>query len=169
MRLVSVLSTLLLFVSQLFAGTKEFHEVLHTVEGSCGIKHIRMPFVNAFVNLGMRFSDDQEAKELKDIHFAVFGLNGRRAPHCPADLQQRISQTLGAAWIPFVRVHSKDQREDVIIYMQDTQTEPKMIVAAIDTDDAVVVQVRFSKQALSHWVKEDGTVRRHRTTPPLDY
>src|SRR5947209_17878847 len=107
MRLVSVLSTLLLFVSQLFAGTKEFHDVLHTVEGSCGINHSRMPFVNAFVNLCMRFSDDQQAKELKDIHFAVFDLNGRRAPDSPVDLQERISQTLGHAWIAYVRVHSK--------------------------------------------------------------
>jgi hypothetical protein len=160
----------LLSAPQLRAGTKEFHDVLNTVEHNCGIHHVRMPFVNMFVNLGMKLSDDQEMKQMKDIHFAVFNVAGANLPHCTADLQERISDKLGPEWIPFVRIHSKDQREDVVIYLQNTESEPKMIVAAIDAEDAAVVQVRFTREALSKWVNQEGAVhRRHRTTPPLDY
>jgi len=145
--LTAILCFPVLFATQLSAGTKEFDDVLHTVEGSCGIHHIRMPFVNMFVNLGMRFSDDEDTKQLKDVHFAVFDLDRNKAPHCPADLQERITRKLGPDWIPFVRVHSREQQEDVVIYMQATEREPKSIVTSVDAGDAVVVQVRFNKQA----------------------
>ena len=153
----------------LHAGTKQFHDVLHTVEKDCGIHHTRLPFVNSFVSLGLRFSNDEGAKQVKDLHFAVFDLSGSRTPHCSANLQQQISNKLGPSWIPFVHVHSSDEHEDVVIYMQDTEKEPMMIVAAVDHEDAAVVQIRFSKEALSKWVNEDGTVRHHAPQAPLPY
>ncbi len=144
--------------SLLAAGTKEFHEVLHTVEHSCGIRHTRMPFVNLMVNMAKPFAG-AEAASVKDFHFAVFELE-RKASHCPANLGDMIREQLGPDWERVVRVHSAD-REDVDIYMETSGQDPRMIIASIDTDDAAVIQLRLRGSSLKQWINYDRSAHKH--------
>jgi hypothetical protein len=144
----------LCFDALLSAGTKEFHDVLHTVEHSCGVHHTRMPFVNLMVRMAMPFAGE-DAKEIKDLHFAVIELHQKQA-HCPADLQELIAQKLGENWAPFVRVHSNRDHEDAVMFLELVDKDPRLIIARLDDEDGAVVQVRFTETAMRQWVAEDG-------------
>jgi hypothetical protein len=152
--IVSAVLVLLMSVNGwLSAGTKEFHDVLHTVEHSCGVHHTRMPFVNLMVKMAMPFAGE-DAREIKDLHFAVIELRNKQA-HCPADLQELIAQKLGPSWAPFVRVHSNRDHEDAVLFMELVDKDPRLIIASLDDEDGAVVQVRFTDDAIRNWVAED--------------
>jgi hypothetical protein len=160
-RLACFIPIAILFVlgsNSLFAGNREFHAVLHEVEHTCGVHHVRMPFVNLAIKMAKPFAGE-DAQDMKDLHLAVFNLQGKQV-HCPANLSDHVAQRLGPNWSPVVRVHSKTDNEDVVIFFEAAE-EPRMIVASLDQSDAAVVQVRLTKHALSRWLNEDGSLKRH--------
>jgi hypothetical protein len=87
---------------------------------------------------------------VKHLELAVF-------PHGDFDRQstRSIAEAIEAMhrdWSPFVRV--RNARESVLVYMTQERNDCKLLVVAVETNEATVVEVRLNPEGLQAWLRD---------------
>ncbi len=71
-----------------------------------------------------------------------------------ADLDGIVSQTLGPEWRPFVRVQSRRDHENTVIYARFSGKQMKMLIASAEHDGLTVVQLDMRESAIKRWAAD---------------
>jgi hypothetical protein len=89
----------------------------------------------------------------KQLDLAVFE-NLKTEGHDGAKVAARIREIVGASWKPFVEVRSrkKGKEEITLIYMRPEGHDFRMLITAIEHDEATVVQLKLNRAAIRRWL-----------------
>lgn len=79
-----------------------------------------------------------------------------------------VRGAMDSGWQPVVQEFDRRSGERTYIYMQDLGKDMKVLVVALETNEAVVIQAKVDSDKLSDFVKEAGLGRRHRHDPRRD-
>jgi hypothetical protein len=79
------------------------------------------------------------------------------------NLAESIINSVGRSWKPFVQVRSRKNghEETVLVYMRQEGKEWKLLVTAVERDEATVVQLLLNADALARWIASPERCARH--------
>ncbi len=65
-----------------------------------------------------------------------------------------IEDTVGRGWAPFVRVRSRHKgfEEMVLVYLRTEGRDCRILLTAIERDEATVIQLRLNPEGLQRWI-----------------
>lgn len=147
-RLTALCALLFAFSSTLPAS--EFDWLVREFARESGAHPVHMPLFG-LVRLAVAVGHPAGTSELR---LAVF----ERPQFIGDDFGRLADRTVGSAWNPIVRTRSRDG-EATNIYVQPDGPRLRLLVATIDNDSAVFVQVRIRKEELIRFV--DKQEHRH--------
>jgi hypothetical protein len=133
------------------AVDRDFKDIVQAMSSEFRAKPTRIPMMGLvnFVSFVARPAG------VRHIDIAVFeNLNGRGI--MSADLRARVEQTIGRGWKPFVKVVSrrKGSEETVLVYMRTEGRDCNLLVAAVERNEATLVQLRLNPEGLERWLSE---------------
>lgn len=140
------------------AADREFTDVVHAISDQFHTRPLRIPMfglVNAFV-FAIRPAGATH------IDLAVFEhFNSHDVAR--NDIPNAIQNAVGRSWKPFVQVRSfrSGREETVFVYMREQGNDWKLLVAAVEHDEAVVVQLKLKPDALQRWLMAPEDSARH--------
>lgn len=155
MRRLGVVALLAVVVALPAAGAdRDFNTVVKRIEQQYGIRRSH-PHL-----LGFALFVAKPATWGSGVHglkVAVFEDEHRNFESVPADeLDRIVSEALGPKWQPFVRVHSRRDRESTVIYTSWSGNQMKMLIATVEHDGLTVVHIEMSESAIKRWVADPG-------------
>jgi hypothetical protein len=105
---------------------------------------------------------------VKNFKGAIFD-NGQLV-HAAADnrFDEVVRGAMDSGWQPVVQEFDRRSGERTYIYMQDLGKDMKVLVVALETNEAVVMQAKVDSDKLSDFVREAGLGRRHQHGPRRD-
>ena len=150
------------------AGDPEFRSIVHSIEHTYGVHHMRIPLLG----VAMFFVRPSGVHGLK---LAIF--EGLKPPMDSDGVSRVIESSLGAGWYPFVRVRTKGKTdgETTLIYTSPSGNRMRMMIVSLEPSEAVVVKLELTDHAIKKWLKEPGEEADHRLeyqhhedNPPLE-
>lgn len=144
MRRFLVLTILSLTFSAILPAS-EFDWMVREFERQSGTRQLHIPFFG-LARFVVAVGHPAGASELK---LAVFEHPGLRAD----DFSRIADTTIGAAWKPVIRVRSRDG-ESTNIYAQPDGKHLRLLIATLDKDDAVFVQISIRPETLMKFVDQ---------------
>lgn len=150
MKKLRLLILILCASSTAFAGDRTFQGVVNSIEATYGVHHMHLPLIG----VALFIARPAGAHGLK---LAVF--EGFRSPNDPDDIRRVVETSLGPGWYPFVRVHSKGEPdgETTLIYTNPSESgKMRMLIVAVESSEATLVQVELRDRAIEKWLKEPG-------------
>jgi hypothetical protein len=133
-----------------FAGDREFNSVVSTVETQYGVHKMHIPLLG-FASFCLKVAGTPGASGLK---VAVFQHMPRPRGSSDQEFEQRVTSSLGPEWQRFVRVRSHAENEFTIIYTNAAEKDLRMMIVALQPDDATVVQVKLKSSDLKRWIDD---------------
>jgi len=133
-----------------FAGGNEFRGIVHSIEHTYGVHHMRIPLLGAALFFA-------RPAGVHGLHLAVF--EGFPSPNDMEELRHTVEDSLGPGWYPFVRVHErgKSDGETTLIYTNPSESgKMRMMIVNVEPSEETVVQVELSDLAIEKWLKEPG-------------
>jgi hypothetical protein len=144
MRRLIALATVLLSAPLLLPAS-EFDWMVREFARQSGVQQLHIPFFG-LARFVVAVGHPAGASELK---LAVF-----EHPNVRADDFSRIADaTVGSAWQPIIRVRSH-KGDSSNIYAQQDGKHLKLLIATLDNDDAVFVQIRIRPEELIRFVDQ---------------
>jgi hypothetical protein len=145
----AVCAMLVLAIPCLGGNDQEFHAVVSAIETQYGAPPMRIPMLG-FATFCLRLAGTPVTAGLK---IAVFE-NIRRANEISSEsLEQSIQMAVGDRWKPLVRVRSRDDGELTMVYTNPGDKQLKVLVVAIEEDQATVVQARVKASQMRKWMR----------------
>jgi hypothetical protein len=148
----ALLALCLVTAASLHAADREFNDIVRAISQEFHTRPTTIPFFG-IVNV---FAETLRPAGTHHIDLAVFehltdhDRDGRNLP-------EMIQAAVGHAWKPFVKVRSfkNGSEETVLVYMrQEGPKDWRLLVTAVERDEATVVQLRLNAEALAQWVKD---------------
>jgi hypothetical protein len=130
------------------AAEPEFKGVVHAIEQTYGVHHMRIPF------LGLALFIARPAGA-SGVRLAVF--EGFETPADLSEVSRVVEGSLGPDWYPFVRVHSnhgKDGGESTLIYTNPTGGAMRMMIVNLESSEATVVEVKLNERTMRKWFND---------------
>jgi hypothetical protein len=157
MRLLALLAGILAAASA-HAADREFSEVVRVISDEFHTSPMRIPMFG-LVNL---VTAAVHPAGTRHIDLAVFEHLSAR-DRDGRNLSESILSAVGRSWKPFVQVRTRKNgyEETVLIYMRQEGKEWKLLVTAVQRDEATVVQLLLNADALARWVKSPEHYARH--------
>jgi hypothetical protein len=140
------------------AADREFTDVVRFISDEFHTRPISIPMFG-LVNM---FTAAIHPAGTKHIDLAVFEhLSGHDRQG--RDVPESILNAVGRSWKPFVQVRSRrgGQQETVFVYMRQDAKDWKLLVTAIEPDEATVVQLQLNADALARWMASPEHCARH--------
>jgi hypothetical protein len=140
------------------AADREFSDVVRVISDEFHTNPVRIPFFG-LVNV---FTAVVKPAGTRHIDLAVFEhLNNRDGTG--RNVTEGIKAAVGVSWKPFIQVRSyrHGREETVSVYMRQQGREWKLLVAAVERDQATVVQLLLDADALARWVSDPERCARH--------
>jgi hypothetical protein len=143
MRRLIALATVLLALPLLLPAS-EFDWMVREFTRQSGARQLHIPFFG-LARFVVAVAHPAGTSELK---LAVF-----EHPRVDAENFSSIAdRTVGSAWKPIVRVRSRDESSN--IYAQPNGKHLRLLIATLDKDDAVFVEVRIHPEELIKFVDQ---------------
>ena len=144
------------------AGDRQFDAIVERLRSHYHKGPVRMLGFASFV--GRRFY----AGEAKNMRIAVFeDLDPALNP--PAgDFDAFMQEIAGAEFRPLVRVVSRRDGEQTFIYVRPAQKDYEMLIVSLEGDEASVVKMRISPDAMSRWVEKPDEMAAKSAAHPGD-
>jgi hypothetical protein len=133
------------------ATDREFRDIVRAISEEFHVKPTHIPFLG-LVNVVTFVARPAGARH---IDLAVFeGLDARR--RAGQDLPKAIRDAVGGGWKPFVQVWSKRKgsEETTFVFMRGEGRNTKLLVAAVERDQATVVELLLDAEALQRWIAQ---------------
>ena len=147
------------------AADREFTEVVRVISDEFHTRPTSIPFFG-LVNV---FTAAVRPAGTRHIDLAVFehlGDHDRKG----RNLSEAILNAVGRSWKPFVEVRSRrnGREETVLVYMRQQGSEWKLLVTAVERDEATVVQLLLNADALARWMASPEHCARHWNSDPTE-
>ena len=141
------------------AADREFKDVVETISEEFHTRPMRIPMFG-LVNFVTFVARPAGTKHIDVAVFEHLGLRDREG----RDVAGSIQRAVGHAWRPFVKVISRKpgHEETVLVYMRLDGGDCKFLVAAVEPDEASVVQLKLNPAALERWLAMPRTAALHR-------
>jgi hypothetical protein len=131
------------------------------------VQHIEVTY---HVHRQHRFAMGMAGFVVKFWHFAgVKNLKGaifenQRFANAASDtrLDEVVRAALDSGWQPMVQEWDRRSGERTYVYAQDLGKDLKVLVVALESNEAVVLQVKVDPDRLQGFIREAGAGRRHR-------
>ena len=159
MKLVPVLAAACLLVAvPSKAADREFTEVVHVISDEFHTKPTSIPMFG-LVNLVTAAVHPAGTRHIDLAIFEHLSNRDREGRNLP----ESILNAVGRSWKPFVQVrsHKNGHEETVLVYMRQEGKEWKLLVTAIERDEATVVQLLLNADALARWMASPEHCARH--------
>src|SRR5271165_5574612 len=145
----ALIATCLLTAASAQAADREFTEVVRVISDEFHTRPTSIPFFG-LVNV---FTAAVRPAGTRHIDLAVFehlGDHDRQG----RNLSEALLNAVGRSWKPFVQVrsHRNGREETVLVYMRQQGNEWKLLVTAVERDEATVVQLLLNADALARWI-----------------
>ena len=146
-RALLLLSLLCVLPSAAHAKGGDFDAVVRNVKVTCGGKRVHIPFLGlaGFATKLVRPAG------LKSFKLAVFENLERPGD---AQLGPAVSRALGPEWRPLVRVRSRSEGAQTLVYVSDAGENLKVIIVALDRDQATVIRAKVNPEALAKFARD---------------
>jgi hypothetical protein len=137
------------------ATDREFQDIVHAISEEFHTKPTHIPFfglVNAVTFVA-------RPAGTRHIDLAVFeDLDSNR--RAGRDLPKAIREAVGNGWKPFVQVFSKRKgsEETTFLFMRVQGKNTKLLITAVERDQATVVQLLLDSEALERWMANPGSM-----------
>jgi hypothetical protein len=153
-----VLAACLLGAASAQAADREFTEVVRVISDEFHTRPTSIPMFG-LVNV---FAAAVHPAGTRHIDLAVFehlGSHDREG----RNLSDAILSAVGRSWKPFVQVrsHKNGHEETVLVYMRQEGKDWKLLVTAVEHDEATVVQLLLNADALARWMASPEHCARH--------
>lgn len=131
------------------AADREFHDIVRTISDEFHTRPTHIPFFG-LVNVVTAVARPAGAKH---INLAVFEHLGERREG--RDLTAIIRRAVGESWKPFIQAVSRKERgqETVLVFQRADGRDCRLLIAAIEHDEATVVEVKLSPEGMQRWVR----------------
>jgi hypothetical protein len=146
---LSVLAASMLSCAVLEGAERGFDEIVQVISDQFHTRPLHIPFFG-LVNAATFVA---RPAGVKHLNLAVFeNLNvddeGER------DIAKAILMADGG-WRPFVKVHG--HAETVLVFMAQDRGDCKLLVVAIESGEATVVELKVSPEGLQAWLRDPDT------------
>jgi hypothetical protein len=158
MRSLPIIAACVMGACAVQAADREFTEVVRAISDEFHTRPTSIPFFG-LVNV---FTAAVRPAGTRHIDLAVFehlGSHGREG----RNLTQSILTAVGRSWRPFVEVRSRRNgyEETVLVYMRQEGKDWKLLITAVERDEATVVQLLLNPDALARWMESPERSARH--------
>jgi hypothetical protein len=154
-----LISACLLSTLPASAADREFNEVVRVISQEFHTRPTSVPLMG-LVNFVTAVAHPAGTRH---IDIAIFEhLGGRDGDS--GNLMQKLQNAVGRSWTPFIKVRSyhHGDEETVLVYMrQEGPSDWRLLITAVEPEEATVVQLRLNPEALAKWVKDPETCARH--------
>lgn len=149
MKSLGVLIILLCSSASAFAGDREFHGLVRSIETTYGVHHLHIPLLG----VALLFARPAGAHGLR---LALF--EGFKSPMDSDDVRRVIESSLGTDWHAFVRVSSKGEStgETTLIYASPNGQSIRMMIVNLEPSEAQIIEVNLRDRDIKKWLKEPG-------------
>lgn len=153
-----VVAACLLTAATAQAADREFTEVVRVISDEFHTRPTSIPLfglVNVFT-AAIRPAGTRHIDLAVFEHLSDHDRQGR-------NLSEAILNAVGRSWKPFVEVRSRrnGHEETVLVYMRQQGSEWKLLVTAVERDEATVVQLLLNADALARWMASPEHCARH--------
>jgi hypothetical protein len=154
----ALIAVCLLTAATAQAADREFTEVVRVISDEFHTRPTSIPLFG-LVNV---FTAAIRPAGTRHIDLAVFEHLGNR-DRKGRNLSESILNAVGRSWKPFVQVRSRrnGHEETVLVYMRQQGSEWKLLVTAVERDEATVVQLLLNADALARWMASPERCARH--------
>jgi len=154
----AILAAFLLTAATAQAADREFTEVVRVISDEFHTRPTSIPLfglVNVFA-AAIRPAGTRHIDLAVFQHLSDHDRQGR-------NLSEAILNAVGRSWKPFVQVRSRrnGHEETVLVYMRQQGNEWKLLVTAVERDEATVVQLLLNADALARWMASPEHCARH--------
>jgi hypothetical protein len=154
----AILAACLLTAATAQAADREFSEVVRVISDEFHTRPTSIPLfglVNVFA-AAIRPAGTRHIDLAVFEHLSDHDRQGR-------NLSEAILNAVGRSWTPFVQVRSRrnGHEETVLVYMRQQGNEWKLLVTAVERDEATVVQLLLNANALARWMASPEHCARH--------
>jgi hypothetical protein len=136
------------------ASDKEFGLLVRHVESYYHAKRNHR-FLLGFAGLVVRI---WRPYGVKGFRMALFEDQDFSSAHSDLDFAAVVRAGLRDGWQPMVRVYSRRQGEHTVIFAKPAGNDLKLLIATVEPDEAVVMQMKLNPERLSetidHWSQE---------------
>lgn len=132
------------------ARDKEFGLLVHYVESHYHARR-QFRFLMGFASLTVNIVRPYGVKGMK---LAIWENGKIKDNKDDMDFPAVVKAGLAEGWQPMVRVWSRRDGERTVIFAKPEGKEMKLLVATVDQEDAVVVQVKINPDKLSRCIDE---------------
>ena len=132
------------------AGDKEFNVLVHYVESHYQV-HRQYRFLLGFASFAVNIARPYGVKGMK---LAIFENEKISANPDDQDFPSVVKAGLAEGWQPMVRVWSRRDGERTVIFAKPDGKNLKLLVATVEQDEAVVIQVKINPDKLSKCIEQ---------------
>jgi hypothetical protein len=134
--------------SNALAKGGDFDAVVRNVKVTCGGKRVRIPFLG-LAGFATKLVRPAGVKGFKLAVFEDLERSGGAAQLAPA-----VSQALGPEWRPLVRVRSRREGAQTLVYVSDAGENLKLMIVTIDGEQATVIRAKVNPEALAKFARD---------------
>jgi hypothetical protein len=166
MRSITVLGAMFLVATiSARAADREFTEVVRVISDEFHTRPQSIPMFG-LVNLVTAAIHPAGTRHIDLAVFPHLGDRDRDGRNVP----ESILNAVGRSWKPFVQVrsHKNGHEETVLVYMRQQGSEWKLLVTAVERDEATVVQLLLNADALARWMASPEHYARHWNGDPTE-
>jgi hypothetical protein len=140
------------------AADREFTEVVHVISNEFHTRPMSIPMFG-LVNLVTATIHPAGTRHIDLAVFEHLDRHDREGRNLP----ESIMNAVGRSWKPFVQVrsHKNGHEETVFVYMRQEGKDWKLLVTAIERDEATVVQLLLNPDGLARWIASPERCARH--------
>lgn len=140
------------------AADREFTEVVRVISDEFHARPMSIPLFG-LVNV---FTAAVRPAGTRHIDLAIFEHLSSRDRE-GRNLSESILNAVGRSWKPFVQVRSRrnGREETVFVYLRQQGNDWKLLVTAVDHEEATVVQLLLNADALARWLESPEHCARH--------
>jgi hypothetical protein len=162
-RLRFVFAGLLLLAAQTSFATDDFGKIVHHIEVQYHV-HRQHRFAMGLAGFVVKFYHFAGVKSLKG---AIFENQPFLNASADTRLDEIIRSAMDSGWQPMVKSWDRQSGERTYIYAQDLGRDVKLLVVTLESDEAVVLQVKVDPRKLDEFVAQASAGRNHHRGPEL--
>lgn len=158
MKSLPVAALCLLGALSLRAADREFNDVVRVISDEFHTRPTSIPFFG-LVNVVTAVVHPAGARHIDLAVFEHLSTRDREG----RNLREALLNAVGRSWKPFVQVQSRrnGHEETVLVYMRQQGRDWKLLVTAVERDEATVVQLLLNADALARWMESPEHCARH--------
>jgi len=154
------IAALLLSSTPVSAEDPEFGRVVRQVESYFHVKRTHIPLLG-FIKPVLWIAHPAGAR---CVEMAIFEDQDFSRGLKDAEFERLINKSVNQDWEPLVRVHSRRDSEQTLIYAKDLGKNFKLMIITVEPTEAVVIQVKLSSQELIKWLENPERMGRRGQT-----